>query len=745
MYRSLKSCCGVLPLITLILCAQNPQLDPTRHPWQNTSLSPEQRANLVLQAMTLDEKIALIHGTGQPGNGVPPPEQQHSNGGAGYVVGVPRLGIPGIQMADAAYGVTKSQDNGRYSTALPSSLALAATWDPDAGLQYGALIGRELRDQGYNMTLGGGVDLARELRNGRTFEYGGEDPLLAGIMIGSSIKGLQEQHVLGDVKHFAVNDQESGRTAVNAIIEERALRETDLLAFQLAIRTGQPAAVMCSYNRVNGEFACQNHHLLTDVLRTDWGYKGFVVSDWGGTHSTIEASHAGLDQEQPNEFFYGSAYKQAVEAGRIQQAELDEHVRRILYAEFASGLIDDPVQKAVVDPVAGARDSQRIAEESIVLLKNEHATLPIDPAKSMRIAVIGLHADVGMISGGGSAQVDPPAGNAIMPPGKGRTTWLAHIWFPSSPLRELRAALPQSQIQFASGEDLNAAATLARNSDVVIVFAYQWQSEGMDLPSLSLPDHQDQIIERVAAANPRTVVVLETGTAALMPWVNHVSAIVESWYSGTNGAKAVANVLTGNVNPSGKLPITFPLADSDLPHPRLIVPPPGSTAEFYAAQAADHDRAGLPPFDVHYDEGVLVGYKWYAAKAKPTLFPFGYGLSYTTFGWSNLKLSPDGTTAQVTLTNTGDRTGRTVAELYVSLPAAADEPQRLAGWTPVTLQPHESRQVTIAIEPLTLSIYDLTPHAFTRVPGSYTFHAGRSSADLPLTQTIVLPGEQSVK
>jgi beta-glucosidase len=745
MYRSFKCCCGVLPFLTLILWAQNAHQKPPQYPWQNTSLSPEQRADLVLQAMTLDEKIALIHGTGQPGHGDPTPAQQLSNGGAGFVVGVPRLGIPGIQMADAAYGVTKSEETGRYATALPSSLALAATWNPDAGLRYGALIGRELRDQGYNMTLGGGVDLARELRNGRTFEYGGEDPLLAGIMIGSSIQGLQQQHVIGDVKHFAVNDQESGRTAVNAVIGERALRETDLLAFQLAIRTGHPAAVMCSYNRVNGDFACQNHHLLTDVLRTDWGYKGFVLSDWGGTHSTVEASHAGLDQEQPNQYFYGSAYKRAFEAGRIQQAELDEHVRRILYAEFASGVVDDPGQKEVVDPVADAHSSQRIAEESIVLLKNEHATLPIDRARSLRIAVIGLHADVGMISGGGSAQVDPPGGNAIMPPGKGRTAWMAHIWFPSSPLRELRAALPQANVQFASGEDLNAAATLARSSDVAIVFAYQWQSEGTDLPSLSLPDHQDQIIERVAAANPHTVVVLETGTAALMPWAKDVSAIMESWYSGTNGATAVANVLNGDVNPSGKLPITFPLADSDLPHPALIAPPAASTAEFYGAQADAHDRAGLPPFDVTYDEGVLVGYKWYAAKSKPTLFPFGYGLSYTTFGWSHLKLSPDGNTAQVTVSNTGNRPGRTVAELYVSLPAAAGEPQRLAGWQPVTLLPHESREVTIAIEPLTLSLYDLTQHAFTLLPGSYTFHAGSSSTDLPLTQTIVLPGEQAVK
>jgi beta-glucosidase len=305
MMRRVQSIASSLVLISsLTLTAQvvRPQ------PWENKALSPEQRADLVLRAMTLKEKLLLLHGTGQPGQGPVPAEQAKSNGGAGYVVGVQRLGIPGLQMADAAYGVTKSGETGRYSTALPSPLALAATWDTDAAIQYGALIGRELRAQGYNMTLGGGVDLTRELRNGRTFEYGGEDPLLAGLMIGSSAKGVQSEHVVGDIKHYAVNDQESGRTAVNMVVDERSLRETDLLAFQLAIRTGQPGAVMCAYNRVNGEFSCENHHLLTDVLRTDWGYHGFVLSDWGGTHSTVKASHAGLDQEQPNQYFYGEAY-----------------------------------------------------------------------------------------------------------------------------------------------------------------------------------------------------------------------------------------------------------------------------------------------------------------------------------------------------------------------------------------------------------------------------------------------------
>jgi beta-glucosidase len=733
-------------LIALSSGAPFAQVAP-QQPWQDKALSAEQRADLVLHAMTQQEKIALIHGTGQPGQGPVPLEQVKSNGGAGYVVGVPRLGIPGLQMADAAYGVTKSGETGRYSTALPSPLALAATWDTQSAMRYGALIGQELLAQGYNMTLGGGVDLTRELRNGRTFEYGGEDPLLAGTMIGSAMKGLQAEHVVGDVKHYAVNDQEGGRTAVNMIIDERSLRETDLLAFQLAIRIGQPGAVMCSYNRVNGDFSCENHHLLTDVLRADWGYKGFVLSDWGGTHSTAKASHAGLDQEQPNQYFYGEAYQRAVAKGEISEEELNEHVRRILYAEFVSGVVDYPAKRSVIDPVADARVSQGLAEQSLVLLKNEHHLLPLDPNKAQSIAVIGLHADVGMISGGGSAQVDPPGGNAIMPAGKGATTWMAHIWFPTSPLVTLRAAMPNARITFASGEDPIAAARLAKESDVAIVFAYQWESEAMDLPTLTLPDGQDALIKQVAQANPRTAVILETGTAALMPWIDDVGAVAEAWYGGTDAAQAVARILTGAVDPSGRLPITFPRSESDLPHPKLTAPPPPSTAEFYGAAGEEHDRSGLPQFDVTYDEGVLVGYKWYAAKNKGVLFPFGYGLSYTTFAFSKLEVSPDGHSARVTVSNTGTRTGRAVAELYVSLPSGSSdrsEPARLAGWGSVTLKPNESREVSIEVEPLTLAIYDLANKKFSIGEGRYTFHAGSSSADLKAEKTISLAAQQVV-
>src|ERR1700685_1271633 len=370
-------------------------------PWMNPKLSPDERADMVLKEMTLDEKIALTHGNGMEGWGRPMPNLSSSNGGAGFVWGLPRLGIPMIQMSDAAYGVRASAQNGRYSTALPANIALAATWDVQAACEYGALIGRELRAQGYNMSLGGGVNLAREPRNGRTFEYQGEDPVLAGTLVGNRIRCEQGQHVIGDIKHYAVNDQESGRNEVNAIIGKRAMRESDLFAFEIGIEVGDPAAVMCSYNAVNGDFACENKYLLTDVLKKDWRFKGFVVSDWGGTHSTVKASSAGLDNEEPEDEFFGEKLKEAVQAGKISMAELDDHVRRMLRSEFASGIVDHPVQKSVVDVEGGFATSRRIAEQSIVLLKNENSVLPLDREKVRSIAVIGPHADMGMISGGG--------------------------------------------------------------------------------------------------------------------------------------------------------------------------------------------------------------------------------------------------------------------------------------------------------------------------------------------------------
>src|SRR6202165_1278374 len=389
-------------------------------PWMNAKLSPDERAEMVLKELTLDEKIDLVHGEGMPGwPGKVFPKTYLGNGGAGFVLGVERLGIPMIQISDAAYGVRSSADNGRYSTALPSPIASAASWDPQAACEYGALIGRELRAQGYNMTLGGGTNITREPRNGRTFEYLGEDPILAGTLVGNRIKCEQAQHVIGDIKHYAANDQETGRNEINVVIGKRALQESDLLAFHIGIEIGNSGAVMCSYNAINGDYACENKYLLTEVLKKTWKFKGFVVSDWGATHSVVKGSAAGLDNEEPEDIYYGEPLQKAVQDGKVPVAELDEHVRRVLRAEFASGIVDFPKNRSVVDIQRGWETARQIAEQSSVLLRNEKNLLPLDRAKVHSIALVGAHADEAMMSGGGSAQVDPPGAT---PP-----AWKAHV------------------------------------------------------------------------------------------------------------------------------------------------------------------------------------------------------------------------------------------------------------------------------------------------------------------------------
>jgi len=736
----LRTFCSTLTLMILSLAVSTlfAQSEKKTHPWSNFSLGPDERAAMVVKEMTIDEKVSMLHGTGMEGLSPMSPLAIHSNGGAGYVPAIPRLGIPAIQMSDAAYGVRSSGENGRYSTALPSDVAGAASWDLNAGYEYGALIGRELRAQGFNMSLGGGINLTREPRNGRTFEYLGEDPVLAGKMVGAVMKGLQAQHVLGDIKHYALNDQESGRNAVNIHIDKRAALESDLLAFEIGLQESDVAAVMCSYNRLDGDYACENKYLLTDVLKNDWKFKGFVLTDWGGAHSLEKASAAGMDHEEPGWIFYGDDLKKAVLSGKVPKAQLDDHVHRILRAMFATGVIDDPLQKSVVDVVRGFDVAQQIAEQGTVLLKNDHAQLPLDASKVRSIAVIGPHADVGMISGGGSAQVDPPVGNAIMPPGKGQTQWQEQIWFPTSPLKSIRAKVPGAKVEFNAGSDPSAAAALAKSADVAIIFAYQWESEGMDLDSLALPLNQDELISKVAAANPHTVVVVESGGPVTMPWVDQVSAILEAWFAGSRGAEAVANLIFGDANPSAKLPITFPKSEADLPHP-IIVKPPKATVD------ADKEgwkriAAGLPAFEVTYDEGVKVGYKWYDAENKPVLFPFGYGLSYTTYSYSNLKITP-GKNPRVSFTvaNTGNRAGAEVAEVYASLPATSQEPpKRLVGWSKLKLNAGESIEVTVDVDPKYLSIFNVQQNGWELIPGDYGFIVGGSSQSLVLKETVSL-------
>ncbi|MDR3745689.1 MAG: glycoside hydrolase family 3 C-terminal domain-containing protein [Acidobacteriaceae bacterium] len=703
----------------------------------SNSLDPDTRADQMIHEMTLDEKVQLVHGAGwgvlRKGDLVAPGH----NGGAGFVSGIARLHLPDINLADSAVGVRMAALESRYATLLPSVIGMAASWDPDAAFLYGSVIGRELRAEGYNMSIGGGVDLIREPRNGRNFEYASEDPILSGVMVGQLARGVQANHVMGDIKHYAVNDQETGRSTLNALLDERALRETDLLAFQIAIGMAQPAGVMCSYNHVNGDYACENDFLLNQILKREWGFKGFVLSDWEGTHSTVKAALAGLDMEQPGTKYFGDELKQAVIDGKVPQARLDDMVHRIVRSMFASGVIDQPpMPRSVVDPFRGRDDARKIEEKSIVLLQN-NGVLPLSFNKIHSIAVIGGHADVGVLSGGGSAQVDAPGGNAIDPK-PGTEPWGKPVYFPSSPLRYIREqATAGARIDYDAGNDLDQAAKTAASAEIAIVFVTQWMSEGQDAATLSLPNQQDALVEAVTAANPNTIVVLETGGPVTMPWAAHVKAIVESWFPGIGGGEAIANVLFGRVNPSGKLPVTFAATELDLPHPHVT-----GLTERIGNNGADAAAARDQPrnFPVDYNvEGMAVGYRWFQQKSLKPLFPFGFGLSYTRFDYSNLKVDSDAKSVSFELRNAGAQAGDEIAEVYVTLPASAGEPfRKLAGWRRVSLAAGASQTVEVPLNPLYLSIYSTSRSAWTRPSGDFLIEVGSSSAQLPLHQSLHL-------
>jgi beta-glucosidase len=718
---------GAFAILALapVQAQRQPQQQAPQGPWMDKKLTPDQRADLVMEQMTLDDKMLLVHGTGGfalSGN--------RSNGGAGVVEGIPRLGLPDLQLADSAVGVRAAAERGRYSTLLPSTIGEAATWNLKLAWAYGDVIGRELRDQRYNVSLGGGVDITREPRNGRNFEYQGEDPILAGKMMAQFVKGLQSNHVIGDVKHYAFNDQETGRNIGNVLLGKRAARESDLLAFEIAVKEGEPGMVMCSYNKLNGDWACENSYLLTDVLKKAWGFPGFVLSDWGGTHTTTKAALAGLDNEEPGSNFFGPALKKAVESGEVPLARLNDMVHRIVRTEFASGIVDDPPKGRVVDPFRGADTAQEIAEQSMVLLKNDGNQLPLNGATVKSIALIGSHADTSMLSGGGSAQVDPPGGGASQFGG-------AIVWFPTSPMKAIRAKAPKAKVEYNDGSDLTAAAALAKSSEIAIVFVNQPTSEGRDLPTLILPDNQDKLVSAVAAANPHTLVVLETGGPAAMPWIGQVSAAIEVWYPGIRGDVALANILFGDVNPTGKLPVTFAKSDTDLPHPQIpgLVPPPPPSATPEAGRGGRGGRGRMAPFDIDYSEGLKVGYKWFDAEKKDPLFAFGHGLSYTTYAYSGLKAGID--TVTFTVRNTGKRAGAEIAQVYAALPSAAQEPpKRLVVWDRIPLAPGESKTVTLAIDPKFLSIFNEQKDGWELLPGEYQFLVGGSSRSTPLTATV---------
>ena len=687
---------------------------------QPAVISPDQRAVDAVRKMSLDEKLQFVFGYfATDWQGQHPPAGVR-NGSAGYVPGLPRLGITAEWETDAGVGVATQggAQEKRLRTALPSGIATAATWNPEISFRGGRMIGSEARASGFNVMLAGGVDLTRDPRNGRNFEYAGEDPLLAGTIVGSEIAGIQSNRIISTAKHYALNDLETGRKGHDAVIDHGAARMSDLLAFQLAIEHGHPGSVMCSYNRVNGDYACENSWLLNDVLKGDFGYPGYVMSDWGAVHSTEKAALDGLDQESGWPFddkpYFREPLKAAVLAGRVPEARIDDMARRVLRSLYATGAADNPVsENLAIDYAGNAAVSQADAEQGIVLLKNEGNLLPLGPGVR-HIVVIGGHADKGVLAGSGSSLVYPRGGNAV--PGLAPTGWPGPVvYYPSSPVAMLSERAPNASITFLDGANPAAAAAAARSADVAIVVATQWSSESIDVP-MALDGNQNALIEAVAEANPKTAVVLETNAGVVMPWAGRAAAILEAWYPGSAGGAAIANILTGRVNPSGHLPVTFYESDGQLP--RSVRP--GGNSE-------------MDQFTINYSEGAAVGYKWVESKKLKPLFPFGHGLSYTSFAYGPVTAAVSGGRLHVhfTLRNSGARSGMAVGQIYASPVAGGWEaPQRLVGFAKVELAPGQAKEMDLEVDPRLLATFDDAGRAWRIAGGQYRLSLGASSADL---------------
>jgi len=682
--------------------------------WSNPNLSPDVRAEAALAAMTHQEKIAIL-------NADP--------------LGVPRLGIPAVKETDASLGVANigNMRKGFVATALPASLLLGSSWDPDLAFRGGAMIGSEARASGFGILLGGGANLIRDPRAGRNFEYVSEDPLLTGVLAGRSIAGIQSNKIISTMKHFAFNNTETGRAVYSVNMSEPTMRETELLGFQIADEIGKPGSVMCSYNRVNGVYACEDKFLLLDVLRRDWGYTGFVMSDWGAVHST-EALVKGLDKKSggniDTKLFFSKELEPKLADGTIPRAAVDTAVRRILRTLFASGLVDAPPAPGPIDYDAHADIAQAAAEGGMVLLRNEGNLLPL-ASTAKRIAVIGGHADIGVLSGGGSSQVVPVGGFALEIPYKGP---IRRSYGGTAPLAALRRAFPAAQVDYADGKDVAAAADLARKADVAILFAEKWSNESNDNADLSLGEGQDALIDAVAAANPRSVVVLETGNPVLMPWASKVPAILATWYPGQRGGAAIAAVLSGQVNPSGHLPVTWPAGLQQLPLPVL----PGShvpraNAEVRRAFGFQADRM---PFDVEYPEGSDIGYRWFEKTGAKPLYPFGHGLSYTAFRYDALKVT-GGRQLKVTfrVTNVGNREGADVPQVYVSPPGRT---KRLVGWSKPNLKVGQSATVTVTADPRLIGEFDQRLQKWIVRKGRYGIAVAHDAGDTVQAAQVAL-------
>jgi beta-glucosidase len=699
-------------------------------PWMNASLAPPQRAAELVAAMNIDQKIAMLS--------QPQPADVHY-GAAGYVPGQPSLCIPDLVLNDAGQGVGDQQLG---TTAFPAPIAQSASWDPALQRRFGQALGSEAWQKGINVQLAPGVEIDRNPLNGRNFEYVSEDPFLSAQGGAAEIRGIQSNPVIATVKHYVANSQETNRMTDSSNVDERTLQEIYLPAYEAAVRQGQAGSVMCSYNRINDVYACENPTTLTTVLKKQFGFDGFVMSDWGGTHSTVASANAGLDMEMnvsPGTYFT-APLKAAVQAGTVPMTRLNDMVTRIVRTMFRLGVFDHP---AAAEPAAyganvqSAQDvalARTISEAGTVLLKNDGGVLPL-AGRGRRIAVIGPGAGPQgaqqFYNGNGSGHV----------PEIGSTTGVV------SPLQGIqqRALASGDTVAYADGSSQADAVAAATAADVAIVFVGSSDSEGVDRSTLNLSSgnctlagctaptvNQDSLISQVAAANHHTIVVLNTGGPVTMPWLSQIKGLFEAWYPGQQDGNAIAALLFGDVDPSAKLPETFPRSQADIPT-RTPEQFPGVT-----------DAHGVPQSS--YSEGLLVGYRWYDAKHIAPLFPFGFGLSYTSFEYSSLKVAATlaGTTvatASIAVTNTGGRKGADVPQLYISAPASTGEPpQQLEGYQKVSLAPGQRAQVSFPIDARALSYWSTAAHDWRVAAGCYGVAVGHNERDIVMRVTVAVNG-----
>ncbi|HWC33943.1 MAG TPA: glycoside hydrolase family 3 C-terminal domain-containing protein [Mycobacteriales bacterium] len=690
-------------------------------PWLNPTLSPDRRARMVVARMTLAQKVSELYGRG---------DITHY-GAANDIPAIPSLCVPEQVSNDAGAGLGDGQ---LLVTAFPDGIAQAASWDPAMQYEVGAAIGWEAWHKGVDVQLAPGVDIARNPLNGRTFEYAGEDPYLSGQTGAAEIRGIQSQHVAATVKHYAMNDQETNRMTDSSMVDVRTMQEIHLPAYEAAVKQGHVAAVMCAYNRINGVYACQNRYLLRTVLDKQFGFKGWVMSDWGGTHSTVAAAKNGLDQEQniTSGMYFSKALMTAVQQHQVSMATLDEMVTRVMRGLFAVGVFDDPpppdpqAATAFVNTAQEKALSAQAAEGGAVLLKDSRNALPLHGA-GQSIAVIGLPATPA------GAQIDYEGGGSSKVPLYGVNP---NVVDPLSAITG-RAEADGDTVIPAAGATIADAVAAAKLAKTAVVFIADGETEGVDRKSLNAVDtectlaclppvgpDQNALVAAVAAANPNTIVVVQAGGPIAMPWLKQVRGVLDMWYPGEQDGNVAAALLFGDVNPSGKLPLTFPKSMKQSPI-RSASQWPGIT------------RQNVPYST--YSERLLVGYRWYDAKHLTPLFPFGFGLSYTKFAFSHLTLhtTKHGTTARFAVTNTGSRAGSEVAQLYVADPPAAHEPpKQLKGYQKVSLEPGERQWVELSLDRRSFAYWNTKANGWRVAPGCYTVKVGGSSAQLPLRAKV---------